>query len=182
MPPISLGTHLTALLRSKYMARAAISIGVVLLAGLFGWAFVSTYEGRIHNSRHQAERELQAISLLQADGVASWREQRFADAHALVDDVLLARAVVDWRRDASPEHTQLVQGRLRILQERARYAAVYLSDAAGLVQLATDDVSPHKLPAPEQAALQAALAQARATAVEPRTDPTFAFPFFSVVA
>jgi diguanylate cyclase (GGDEF)-like protein/PAS domain S-box-containing protein len=182
MPTTSLGTHPTAFWRSKYMAHAAISIGVVLLAGLFGWAFLSTYEGRIHSSRHQAERELQAISQLQADGVASWREQRFADAHALVDDVLLAHAVVDWQQDASPEHTQLVQGRLRILQERARYAAVYLTDATGVVQLATDDVSQLKLPAQEQAALQVALTQARVAAVEPRTDPTFAFPFFSVVA
>ncbi len=182
MLPNTVTLPLSALWRSKYVGRVAVTVVVLLAAGLFTWAFMSTYEGRVHSSRHQAERELLAISQLQAEGVASWREQRFADAYTLVDDVLLARAVADWQRAPTPDSSELVQGRLRILQERAKYAAVFFADASGQLQLAPDGLQPFTLPVPELAALQKALTQAQVVAVEPRVDPTFAFPFFSAMA
>lgn len=175
-------SSLFAIWRPQYASRAAVAVVVAGAAGLFGWAVVFTYEGRVHSSRHQAERELQAISQLQAEAVASWREQRFADAYTLVDDVLLARAVAEWQRAPTPGSAELVQGRLRILQERAKYAAVFFADASGQLWLAPDDSPQLRLPDPELAAMQTALTQAQVVASGPRVDPMFAFPFFSTVA
>lgn len=166
----------------KTVTWSLLTLVAVLLLGLLVWGLRATYEERMQRSRHQAERELLAIGHLQTEGVAAWREQRMADALALLDDTLLANAAAAWFRSAGPAQAAPVQQRLRILQERAKYVAVYLVDPQGQLQLSADD-SPHKkLPAPEQQALQEAMTQAVAVAVEPRIDPVFAFPFFSVMA
>jgi len=167
--------------RHKSLAWSLITLGMVMLLGLLVWSLGKSFDDRLQQSRHQAERELLAIGHLQAAGIAGWREQRMADAWSLLDDSLFAGAVADWFNAASPEHAQRVQQRLRILQERSKYVAVYLVDRQGQVMLTAEGSIARNLPEPEQRALQKALSQAVAVAVEPRDDPAFAFPFFSVL-
>lgn len=155
---------------------------VALLLGL-GWGLSSLYQSRTESYRHQAERELMGISQLQTQNVAEWRDQRVTDAQALSDDSLWSNAVGLWLRQ--PGNAALaapVQERLRILQERARYHAVYLIDAQGQLRLGPQGPVTAPLPLPERAAVQAALAQSTPQVVDLRSDPFFAFPFLGVMA
>lgn len=169
-------------LRSKALSWSLLIPVALLLLGLIAWGLHLTYQDRMQHSRHQAERELMAIGHLQAEGVAAWREQRMADAASLFDDSLFARAAADWFKATTPERALPVQERLRILQERAKYEAVYLVDTQGQLRLTPTGETRKILPEAERRALQEALAQAVSVAVEPRFDPFFAFPFFSVMA
>lgn len=178
----------TLLLRRHWLVRLTWLVGLLLAAGLL-WVVSSTYQARKLQHQHQAERELQTIGRLQAQAVEGWRETRFGDAAALTDDALLAQAVARWRQPAAgaagsseAEHSaRLVRERLRILQERSHYTAVAYIDLAGQVLLSGDSMGA-ALPAPEMEALRRAVATATPQAVEPRSDPFFAFPFFSLVA
>ena len=167
---------------ARPLVRGLLAVAAMLLLGLIAWGLRTTYEDRMQRSHHQAERELMTVGHLQAEGVAAWRDQRMADAFALSDDGLLAVAAADWFKTASSDRAAPVQQRLRILQERAKYVAVYLLDARGQLRLAPQGEAGPALPEPEQQALQDALSQAMPVAVEPRVDPVFAFPFFSVIA
>jgi len=169
-------------LRHKALVWSLSILGLVTLLGLMAWSLVTSFDNRMQQGRHQAERELQAIGHLQTQSVAAWREQRMADAWSLLDDPLFSAAVADWSHATATARTTKLQQRLRILQERAKYEAVYLVDVQGQRLLSVNDSSTQKLPASEQQALQVALAQAAPVAIEPRVDPIFAFPFFSVLA
>jgi diguanylate cyclase (GGDEF)-like protein/PAS domain S-box-containing protein len=166
----------------KPLALGLLALAAIALLALIAWGLNNTYQDRMQRSRHQAERELMAIGHLQAEGASAWREQRMADALALTDDSLFAGSAARWFKTDSQESTKTVQERLRILQERAKYVAVYLVDLHGQLRLTADGPGTQKLPEPELQAMQEAIAQAAAVAVEPRVDPAFAFPFFSVIA
>ena len=167
---------------------------VVLVGVFFLWALSNVYEQRKLVHRHQAERELQTIGRLQAQAVADWRASRLADADALTDDSLFSRAVARWRNaptqagtlqaqdDAQTALTPsaLVEERLRILQERARYSAVLFVSPDGTIELGAG--SGRAVPDLERDALSRALETAVPSMVEPRHDPFFAFPFFSLMA
>ncbi|MCB1978318.1 MAG: diguanylate cyclase [Burkholderiaceae bacterium] len=177
MPPPAPSLRLS---RRALLARLAIGVAVLACLGLL-WSLATVYQERTATYRHQAERELQTISRLQASAVSDWRERRLADASALTDDDLFARAVARWR-EAPSAHTEApVHDRLRILQERQRYTAVFFVSPEGAVLLpaATPNAA---LPAQEKKALQQALESATTAVVEPRRDPFFAFPFFSLMA
>ncbi|MGP1629057.1 MAG: diguanylate cyclase [Giesbergeria sp.] len=165
-------------------AWARLAIGLALLAAaLLLWALSNVYEERKAEHRHRAERELQTIGRLQAQAVGEWRTSHFSDAHALTDDSLFAQAVARWR-NAPAEHSEaaaFVAERLRILQEHANYSAVSFVSPEGVILLA-DGHAGAAVPQAERKALAQALAQATASAVEPRRDPFFAFPFFSLMA
>ena len=109
-------------------------IGTVAFS-LAVWSLAMLYQQRLDNHRHQAERELQAISQLQVSGVSTWRQQRLTDAMALSDDSLLAQAFAQWQRLPSAARELVLIERLRILQERANYTAVYLVDLQGPLPL-----------------------------------------------
>ena len=157
-------------------------LGGVIAFSLAVWSLAMLYQQRLDNHRHQAERELQAISQLQVSGVSTWRQQRLTDAMALSDDSLLAQAFAQWQRLPSAARELVLIERLRILQERANYTAVYLVDLQGRLLLPQSTTAQQHLPTPEQQALNSALASAQTVAVEPHRDPFFAFPFFSVLA
>ncbi len=164
--------------RSRWVVGLAL---VLVLVGVVT-AMNDLYQKRVQSYRHQAERELSAIVRLQADSVSDWRESRMTDAWSLTDDAFLSAAVGEWlARPAEALGTRLDE-RLRILQERARYTAVYLLDVDGRVRRATPGAAAGDLPKTEQRALKAALAGAVVVAAEPRRDALFAFPFYSVVA
>lgn len=156
-------------------------LALVVLAGMF-WSIQSIHQDRERRYRHQVERELQAINQLQSKSVAEWRERRLSDAMALTDDTLFAQTVAQWLRQPVEPQASQVLDRLRTLQERARYTAVYLVDPQGQLRLSPGDSVQGQLPEPEQLALRHALAQAQATVVEPRRDAFFAFPFFGLLA
>lgn len=156
---------------------------VALLAlAVLGGAMHFVYGQRVQGYRHQAERELLAIATLQADGVASWREQRISDALSLTDDALLSHAVGQWLAAPSEVSANAIGNRLRILVERARYTAVFLVDVDGHVQWSSQGQVLGELPEAEHLALKTALNDAVATDVDPRQDAFFAFPFFSQMA
>ena len=157
-----------------------ILTGLLILCAIF-WGVTVAYQGQQERHRHQAEQELYAINYLQTQGVVDWREQRMTDATALADDALFGQATSRWLYSRSDALQSPVQERLRILQERAKYTAVYLVDSGGRLLLTPADTAGGRLPAPEQQALQNAFSQAVVSVVEPRSDPFFAFPFFSLI-
>lgn len=168
--------------RPHAKAWLALVLATAMAVGLIFWGVSVIYKKRQEHYRHQAERELQAINYLQAESVSKWREQRLTDATALSDDALFAQATAQWRQAPSVARQAQVRERLRILQEHANYIAVYLVDAQGDLLLTPQGTATGHLPEPEQQALQEAFSTAQATVVEPRRDPFFSFPFFSLMA
>ena len=160
---------------------ASLVVLAVLALGLILWGANALYQEREQRQRHQIERELQAISQLQARSVAEWRERRMSDAMALTDDSLFAQAVARWFATQGQEPDTDILGRLRSLQERARYTAVYLVDPEGALRLTPGDSAQGRLHAPELLALHRALSQAQPIMLEPRQDNFFAFPFFGLM-
>ncbi len=161
--------------------RLWLAAGLLVLGGIL-WGLTQVYQSREEHTRHQIERELHAINYLQTQSVLDWREQRLIDARALVDDSLFAQSAAQWLQ--VPEATvltQRMQERLRILQEQAKYTAVYLLDPQGHLWLTPNGSTTGRLPTPELQALESALAQAEVTVLEPRRDAFFAFPFLSVI-
>lgn len=156
--------------------------GVIALGGILWW-LTQVYQSREENTRHQIERELHAISALQTQSVLDWREQRMIDAETLVDDSQFSLLVAQWLQAPSTAATaqESLQERLRILQERAKYTAVYLLNPQGALLLTPGGSVNGQLPALEMQAMQEAGAQAVVMVVEPHRDPFFAFPFFSVI-
>ncbi|MBS0466793.1 MAG: GGDEF domain-containing protein [Proteobacteria bacterium] len=153
----------------------------LLLAGL-GWGVQLIYQEREQRYRHQIEGGLQAVNQLQLRGVADWRARRMAEAEALTQDGLFAQAVARWRAAPSSAQEGSVRERLRILAEQVRYTRAYLVDMQGRLLLDADGAATGHLPAPEQQALQQALAQAQPAVVELRRDPAFAFAFYGLLA
>ena len=146
------------------------------------------YQDIKERHQHLAERELQLVNRLQLQNLRTWRESRLADAQTIMGDVPFSRIVAQWRLAASadlpdaPTLRDLIRGRLRLLREQAGYDAVYLVDADGAILLTPEGNAPGRLPPAESDALRRSLAQAQPTTVEPRQDPVFAFPFFSLLA
>lgn len=164
-----------------WRSRLWLAASLLALGGIL-WGLTQVYQSREEHTRHQIERELHAINYLQTQSVLDWREQRLIDAQALVDDSLFTQSAAQWLQ--VPEATvltQRMQERLRILQERAKYTAVYLLDPQGQLWLTPNSSTSGRLPAPELQALESALAQAEVTVLEPRRDAFFAFPFLSVI-
>ncbi len=165
----------------KHAAKAFAIATVAALAWMV-WGVGAVYQTRQDQYRHQAERELHTINQLQAERVAKWRDKRLADAMALSEDSLLAQALAQWRAVPTLANEALLSGRLRILQEQARYSAAYLLDPQGRLLLGAQGAADGQAPQAERRALTNAFAMAQASAVEPRHDPFFAFPFFSMLA
>ena len=160
-----------------------VALVVAVLAGIFSlWTLSTVYEQRKLMHQHQAERELQTIGRLQAQAVADWRASRLANANALTDDSLFAQAVARWRSTSgtSAQDGAFVEERLRILQERSRYSAASFVAPDGAISLGAS--SGKFVPDAERRALSQALESATTGVVEPRRDPFFAFPFFSMMA
>ncbi|MBY0466588.1 MAG: diguanylate cyclase [Burkholderiales bacterium] len=165
----------------KWLRNAALPAAAVVLALLL-WGVDTLNNARQARERHQTERELFAVSSLQADSLVAWREQRLTDAATLTDDTMFAEAVSTWLNAPTDALQSLVQERLRTLQERARYTVVYFVDPHGNLLLNAGDAVIGRMPEPEREALRDAIAQATVGVVEPRRDPFFAFPFFSLLA
>lgn len=145
------------------------------------------YQDIKERHQHLAERELLLVNQLQLQNLRTWRESRLADAQTLMGDVPFGRTVAQWRQAAAgmadePALRTLIRGRLRLLREQAGYDAAYLVDTDGTFLLAPGNAVSGHLPPAESDALRQALAQAQPATVEPRLDPVFAFPFFSLLA
>ena len=164
-----------------YAAKALVMLALLALGGVV-WKVREVFHARQAQERHYAESELHIINQWQAESVAKWRNQRLADAMALSEDALLAKALAQWRAAPSPTNELLLTERLRVLQEQARYSAAYLLDSQGRLLLSAQGAASATLPKAEQLALKSALSSARASSVEPCRDPFFAFPFFSLLA
>ena len=155
---------------------------VALLLGGMAWGLSHVYQEREQRYRHQIEGSLQAVNQLQLRAVTDWRARRMAEAAALTQDSLFARAVAQWRGAPSSPQQAALRERLTILMEQVRYTAAYLVDAQGRLLLDAQGAATGQLPEPEQQALQLALAQARPVVVELRRDPAFAFAFYGLIA
>ena len=176
---------LTTLLRQHARPRVwwLLPLVMALLLGGIGWGVHLIYQEREQRYRHQIEGGLQAVNLLQLRGVTDWRAQRMAEAAALTQDSLFAQAVARWRAAPSPALDGAVRERLRILAEQVRYTQAYLVDEQGRLLLDAEGAAAGGLlPAPEQQALQQALALAQPAVVELRQDPAFAFAFYGLLA
>lgn len=175
---------LNTLLQHPARARAwwLLPLCMALLLGAMAWGGARIYQEREQRYSHQIEGGLQAVNLLQLRAVTDWRARRMAEAAALTQDSLFAQAVARWQGARLPGSEAAVSERLRILMEQVRYSAAYLVDTQGKLLLTADGAATGFLPAPEQQALQHALAQAQPTVVELRRDPAFAFAFYGLIA
>ncbi|MHA3903984.1 GGDEF domain-containing protein [Castellaniella sp. WN] len=146
------------------------------------------YQDIKERHQHLAERELLLVNRLQLQTLRTWRESRLADAQTLMGDVPFSRVVAQWRLAAAagladePALRALIQGRLRLLREQAGYDAAFLVDPGGTLLLSPEGDATGRLPAPESRALSRGFSLAQPATVEPRRDPVFAFPFFSLLA
>ena len=77
-----------------YAAKALVMLALLALGGVV-WKVREVFHARQAQERHYAESELHIINQWQAESVAKWRNQRLADAMALSEDALLAKAVLD---------------------------------------------------------------------------------------
>jgi diguanylate cyclase (GGDEF)-like protein len=160
-----------------------LASGLLLILGGF-----LIYQDIKERHQHLAERELLLVNRLQLQNLRTWRESRLADAQTLMGDVPFSRVVGQWRLAVSadladePALRALIQGRLRLLREQAGYDAAYLVDAEGAFLLTPEGGASGHLPLAESDALRLAWTQARPAEVEPRLNPVFAFPFFSILA
>ena len=102
---------------------------VALLLGGMAWGLSHVYQEREQRYRHQIEGSLQAVNQLQLRAVTDWRARRMAEAAALTQDSLFARAVAQWRGAPSSPQQAALRERLTILMEQVRYTAAYLVDA-----------------------------------------------------
>ncbi len=174
-----------SLRRHRALSHAWLLLLLPVLLVAMGWGVSSIFLEREQRYRHQIEGSLQAVNQLQMRAVSDWRARRMAEAAALTQDSLLAQAVVHWRTTPSPGPEAVLRERLRILMEQMRYTAVYLTDTQGRLLLDADGAAAAAaglLRAPEQQALQRALAQAQPAVVELRRDPVFAFAFYGLLA
>lgn len=167
--------------RRALVATAALL--AVLLALMF-WLH-GVYVEREQRHRHQAERELQSINQLQLRALREWRRDTLRDAAMLVEDGLLADALMRWQR-GNVALQPLVAERLRALRELGRYTAVYYVSDDGVVLFGANgertDNDAGQVPAGELPALRTALATAAPVMGEPTSGPVFAFPYVSVFA
>lgn len=170
---------------SRPGAYAAAALLTGLLLGLLYWLH-GVYVDRDHRHRHQAERELQSINQLQLRALNAWRQDALGDAGLLVEDGLLAAALVQWRRGGDDSARIRVSERLRALQELGRYTAVHYVDADGAVLLSAQGAlrghDAEHVPPGEIGFLRAALVAAEPTIAEPTFGEVFAFPYVSVFA
>lgn len=174
------GAGLRRLLRWVGWPRlGACALGVALL--IAAMLVQRVYQHQMQDSYRRVERELTVVAQWQAQGVSAWREQRRVDGALLLDDTLLAQAVATWMSHPTDATRDVVQKRLRSLQERAHYIMVYLVDARGELLLSPQAPLRGKLPEPEWQAMQQAVAHAEPQLLAPRKAPVFAFPFTSVV-
>ena len=165
----------------RHATKVFLALVLVVLAWVV-WGVHTIYQARQNQYRHNLEHELHLINQWQTERIVQWREQRQADANALSEDALLAQALAQWHSAPNPQRQELLTGRLRILQEQARYSAVYLVDSQGQLLLNAQGRAQGHMPQAEQMALQNAFTLALACFVEPRHDAFFAFPFFSILA
>ena len=84
-----------------YAAKALVMLALLALGGVV-WKVREVFHARQAQERHYAESELHIINQWQAESVAKWRNQRLADAMALSEDALLAKALAQWRAAPSP--------------------------------------------------------------------------------
>lgn len=157
-------------------------MATAVLMGLLLWGVSAVYQDRDARHRHLAERELQAINRLQTQSVTDWRVQRMTDAATLSDDALLAGLAEQWLATQSPRLREQLVERLRTVQERSRYTALFLVDTDGTVLLEPNGDATGLIPDPEQDALAEALQRAEPSLIEPRRAPRFAYPFASLIA
>ena len=148
----------------RHAAKVFLALVLVVLAWVV-WGVHTIYQARQNQYRHNLEHELHLINQWQTERIVQWREQRQADANALSEDALLAQALAQWHSAPNPQRQELLTGRLRILQEQARYSAVYLVDSQGQLLLNAQGRAQGHMPQAEQMALQNAFTVALASFV-----------------
>ncbi len=146
------------------------------------WLSLALYEEREQRFRHQVELGLKSLGELQVKRVVEWRSRRLADAMALTDDSLFAKAVVRWQRTSAPELEAVVNERLRILVERSHYTVALLLSPEGRLLISSDSSQDGALSAQAQKALRQALDSAQPVLAEPHEEQRFSFPFIGVFA
>ncbi|CAM5782693.1 sensor domain-containing diguanylate cyclase [Castellaniella caeni] len=168
--------------RKSALVLTLVSGILMILGGMLAY--------RIMQQRHvqEIEREMQLINKLQSQNVYTWRHARLTEADLLTGAPLFGEAIANWLHARAALDTEAnswrapILSQLRQLTEQANYDAVYLLDTSGRVLLSPGSPRQRALPPQEQLALEQALSQARAATVEPHRDPSFAFPYFSLVA
>ena len=109
-----------------YAAKALVMLALLALGGVV-WKVREVFHARQAQERHYAESELHIINQWQAESVAKWRNQRLADAMALSEDALLAKALAQWRAAPSPTNELLLTERLRVEIQLALHALAFLT-------------------------------------------------------
>ncbi len=109
------------------------ALGLALLALLAGGAWFYRVEDRA--VQQSVEKRLVSIARLKADHIATWRNERLADAAVLMESPFLHRGVARFLADPRGENTEALRVRFRSLQAHYNYADVLLLDSEGRVRL-----------------------------------------------
>ena len=154
-------------------------LGLALLAL---YALAQAYQQRTLEHRHQVEARLRIVGENQTRNIVNWRRNRMANASALTQDRLFAKALATWQAQGRPDVSRhLLENQIQTLVEYNEFAVVHVLDTHGQLLLSTDSAPLRALRAPEMQAMQEALTTAEPVPVEPQTGGFFAFPFFGIM-
>lgn len=173
-----------------FLSRRTLPVLITVLASgmLMILGGVLAYLDSQARHQHAVEHELQLVNQLQIQSLQTWRTARLTEAESITMDTLLGSAIANWRLAAQDPHADAstlqtaIQDKLRFLYEQSGYAAAYLLSPSGALLLTPGGGRQPALSPASQTALRQAIEQAHPIAVNPQSDPAFAFPSFSVIA
>lgn len=101
--------------------------------GVAGYLYYKDQEAHIKKLN---ENELSAVAELKADELSGWRQDRMADAEAILGSPFLTSAVYQWfRTPVSNNLKREILAWMRSFREAYHYETILLLDAKGTVQL-----------------------------------------------
>lgn len=127
-------------------------LGLALLAL---YALAQAYQQRALEYRHQVEARLRIVGENQTRNIANWRRNRMADASALTQNHLFAKALTAWQAQGQPDASRhLLENQIQTLVEYNEFAVVHVLDTHGRLLLSTDNAPLRALRVPEMQAMQ----------------------------
>lgn len=113
-------------------------LGLLVLDVLVGgWLFVEQQQ----HHRSMVEEQLQAIAILQSEGIAAWRQGMLDQAAPLSESPFLAQGVQSYLKEYRLDHAQALLQRLRSMTTHYHYPGVLLVDIQGRVAISSGEIA-----------------------------------------
>ena len=161
--------------KQKVMFGYWLTLALVLGAGCF------FYRNADAEQRRHIDAELTAIARLKCDQIASWREERLADATVMMRGPYLRERVSEFLRAPTAEDERKFLVRFRTMAEQYKYSDVRLVDLDGKTRVSVSGADrPHE--AVEKAGMAEAVQSRRPVLVDVHRVPGESSPRLTVIA